>query len=181
MRYNHQQLPSLGYTLVPDARPDRDRWCWPLPALGSARPCVIRRGDDSRLTIEVGYQHRAEAVVPVYAVHDGALRLATQTNHGYAITIDHGETSSHCARLDQLTVSHASARRGVRVRAGQVIGYANRARPIRFELWRWTDEHGFVPARPEPHMSTWLVLSERDPNPSGAQSTSTHAARDAAA
>lgn len=180
---SHQQGATVAFSLAPDARPDPDRWYWPLPSLGSSRPCVLGRADERRLTIAVGYRHRADAVVPVYAVRDGRIRIATETASGFAVTIDHhGEWSSHYAQLDQLTVTQASARCGARVRAGQIIGYANGATAIRFELWRWTDERGFVPTRPDPLMPSWLVLSERDPNPSGAQSSHPHnAAANAAA
>jgi hypothetical protein len=60
------------------------------------------------------------------------------------------------------------ARPKLRVYAGQLIGYTTSDAPIRFELWRWTDDAGFVPTPPEPQMATWTVLRERDPNPSGA-------------
>jgi len=165
----HHQSRSIRYTLAPDARPDPGRWYWPLPALGTSQPRVVARDDGGRSGIAIGYELPSDAIVPVYAAHDGAIRVATKTNSGFAATIDHGDSSTHYAQLDQLTFSHASARRGTRMRAGQIIGYTTRATPIRFELWRWTDDAGFVPTTPEPIMSDWLLLSERDPNPSDAQ------------
>ena len=175
-RHTRHQARSIGYTLAPDARPHCDRWYWPLPALGTSQPCVVSRHNGERPGIEIGYELRSGAIVPVYAAHDGVIRVATQTKSGFAATIDRGDWSTHYAQLDRLTFSHASARRGTRVRAGQIIGYTTRATPVRFELWRWTDVAGFVPTTPEPVMSDWLLLSERDPNPSDAQAQPTQPA-----
>jgi hypothetical protein len=168
-RHKHHQPRAIGYTLTADARRDHSRWYWPLPAIGNAYPHVVTRDDSDRKGIAIGYDLHTKAIVPVYAAHDGAIRVATRTASGFAATIDHGAWSTHYAQLDQLTFSHASARHGTRVHAGQIIGYTTLATPIRFELWRWTDEEGFVPTMPEPIMSDWLLLFERDPNPADAQ------------
>ena len=48
-----------------------------------------------------------------------------------------------------------------RVRAGDVIGYAAKSPAhIRFELWQWTNDRGFVAVDPIPHLSTWQPAVE---------------------
>ena len=148
---------------------DPDRWMWPLPAISDGRPCVLACANDARLAIDVGYAERdaTSSLVPVYAVHDGTIQLARKTVSGFALVIDHhGEWSSYYARLHRMTCTPTwdDSRPKVRVRAGQIIGYTKRDASIRFELWRWIDDAGFVPVAPERQMSTWLVLSEREPH-----------------
>lgn len=169
-------IKSSARTIVlrPRACAQPDRWVWPLPSIGAAMPGVRSVVGDDRLGLMLGYEdgdRTKSSIVPVYAVHEGTIKLATATRSGYAMSIDHhGEWSSYYGALQRMTISPASLRRPtVRVRAGQIIGYTTRAAPIRFELWRWTDDAGFVPTLAEPHLSTWLVLSERDPHPTGAQ------------
>ena len=160
------------------------RWVWPLPEIDGALPCVLAHANDARLTIDVGYaDRRAHALIPVYAIHEGVIQLARKTVSGFAMVIDHhGEWSSYYGKLDQMTISPIwdEGRPKPRVRAGQIIGYTPRDVPIRFELWRWTDEDGFVPTPPEARMATWLVLSERDPHPADTRNRN-EAARDKAA
>ena len=115
-----------------------------------------------------------DALVPVYAVHEGIIQLARETVTGFAMVVDHhGEWSTYYGRLRQMICSPTwdAARPKVRVRAGQIIGYTTGDAPIRFELWRWTDDAGFVPTAPEPHMINRTVLHEHDPHRPGAQHT----------
>jgi hypothetical protein len=159
--------------LNPHACRNPKSWVWPLPEIDGSLPRVLSHANDERLAIELGYADRtADSLVPVYAIHEGTIVLARETVSGFAMSIDHhGEWSSHYAKLDQMAISPIwdEARPKHRVRAGQIIGYTTRIAPIRFELWRWTDEHGFVPTPPEPRMSNWLVLCERDPHPANTQ------------
>jgi hypothetical protein len=144
---------------------ESDRWVWPLPAIEAAKPRVLAHGADSRLGVELGYaDNDTNAVlVPVYAVHRGTIQLARQTASGFAMVIDHGDWSTYYGRLHRMTCSPTwdEGRPKHRVLDGQIIGYTTSATPIRFELWRWTDDAGFVPTPPEPIMSAWSVLTER--------------------
>jgi hypothetical protein len=147
---------------------------------------VLAHANEARLAVDVGYADRdaTNALVPVYAVHEGTIQLARETVSGFSMVLDHhGEWSTYYGRLKRMICSPTwdGARPKVRVRAGQIIGYTTADAPIRFELWRWTDDAGFIPTPPESKMSTWLVLSERDPNPSGAQNNAAEAATKVAA
>jgi len=125
------------------------------------------------MAVEIGYPDAAPAslLVPVYAVHEGTIQLARETASGFAMIVDHhGEWSSYYARLCRMICSPTwdDARPKVRVGVGQLIGYTTSDAPIRFELWYWTDNAGFIPTAPDPQMVKWTVLRERDPHPSGA-------------
>lgn len=49
------------------------------------------------------------------------------------------------------------------MRAGDVIGYAAKAPlHLRFELWKWTDDRGFVAVDPRPELESWTVVSPLD-------------------
>ena len=100
--------------------------------------------------------------VPVYAAQDGLVRFAGETVSGYAISLDHGgKWSTHYAHLDQMHVIPQSGRRRRRfefVPAGGVIGYAAKSpMHVRFELWKWIDDRGYVPTDPLPHLQEWTV------------------------
>lgn len=51
-------------------------------------------------------------------------------------------------------------RRRQRVRAGEVIGYAAKAPlHVRFGLWQWSNEKGFVSIDPREQLGQWGVYS----------------------
>ena len=64
--------------LHPRACVDPTRWVWPLPAIEDAIPRVLTHTNDERHAIEVGYGDSGgvSSLVPVYAVHEGTIRLA---------------------------------------------------------------------------------------------------------
>ncbi|MFN0252731.1 MAG: hypothetical protein ACKV2T_38005 [Kofleriaceae bacterium] len=43
------------------------------------------------------------------------------------------------------------------VRGGDLIGFAAKS-PLRFELWQWTEDRGFVPVDPIGRMKEWTVI-----------------------
>jgi hypothetical protein len=54
-------------------------------------------------------------------------------------------------------------RRRQYVRAGDVIGNAARAPlHVRFELWKWTNERGFVAVDPRGELENWIVTNPLD-------------------
>lgn len=175
--------------LRPLACTNPNHWVWPLPAFANAQPGIVGHADDSLMAVDIGYPDppSESVLVPVYAVHEGTIQLARETVSGFAIVVDHhGESSSYYGRLHRMICSPTwdDARPKLRVGAGQLIGYTTTDEPIRFELWRWVHDAGFVPTAPEPQMLTWAVLRERDPRPSGAPhntNTNTHALANSAA
>ena len=97
------------------------------------------------------------ASIVCFAVNDGKVACAIENGNGCAISLDHGGTwTTHYAGLSELTVIRCQPRleRRESVRAGQLIGYASKRR-IGFELWRWTDDRGFIAVDPREHLARW--------------------------
>jgi hypothetical protein len=154
-------------SLFADAKPaDDPSWYWPLPRLAGDTPKVTAHINDERCAVHVGYERVTFTglFVPVYAAHAGTISYAERTSNGCAISIEHARKwCTHYAHLKEMFVvpTYPTRRRRGRVKAGDVIGYAA-ANPIhiRFELWRWTDEDGFVPDLAGLRMNAWLVLPQ---------------------
>lgn len=134
---------------------------WPLLALGSREPSVVREHHTDRKGVDLGYEpehYDRELFAPVYAVNDGEIAVAIESPTGNAVSIDHGTWSTHYTGLSKLIVIPCLPRwRGrERVRRGDVIGYAAKS-PIRigFELWQWTDNKGFVAVDALDHLKSW--------------------------
>jgi murein DD-endopeptidase MepM/ murein hydrolase activator NlpD len=154
------------WRLRKEAQPVESPWCWPLPRFAQRDPIALRSNDaEHRLAVDIGYSALdmdSLQFVPVYAAQDGMVRLAVESTSGYAVSLDHGgKWSTHYAHLDRMFVIPQSGRRRRRfefVRAGSVIGYASKAPVhVRFELWNWTDDRGYVPTDPLPHLKDWAV------------------------
>src|SRR5262245_42997520 len=168
----HQPTLTTRYLLSDDAKPADDaHWFWPLPRLAGEPPRIIAHAHDDRLGVDLGYARIVfpELFVPVFAVRAGLVSFAARCASGYAVTIEHGGVvSSHYAHLEQMFVTPTLGRRRrrLRVRAGDVIGYAGRdPSHIRFEVWKWTAKNGFVPVEPARVMHKWLVLPQFAPTP----------------
>jgi murein DD-endopeptidase MepM/ murein hydrolase activator NlpD len=149
-----------------DAQPVERPWSWPLPRLAQRDPIALRTTDaEHRLGVDIGYSavdFSSLLFVPVYAAQDGMVRLAVESTNGYAVSLDHdGKWSTHYAHLDRMFVIPQTGRRRSRfefVRAGSVIGYASKSPVhVRFELWNWTADRGYVPIDPLPHLKNWNV------------------------
>lgn len=158
---------TTRYQLCEDAKPIEDGiWVWPLPRLSGDNPKVIAHLNDDRGGVDVGYERvNFEGLfVPVYAAQGGTVSYAQRTSSGCAISIEHGgRWCTHYAHLKDMFVvpTHPGRTKRARVRAGEVIGYAA-ADPIhiRFELWKWTNEDGFVPDITALRMQDWQVLPQ---------------------
>jgi murein DD-endopeptidase MepM/ murein hydrolase activator NlpD len=166
LRFRPSTRPQRGASLlrsdvISPARP----WRWPLERLADREPVVLAEhfsGD--RLGIDLGYAPRdldTMLYVPVYSAQNGEVALAGESESGFIVTLDHGprQWSTHYAHLSRLFVApylSQKSRRRQRVRSGECIGYAAKS-PIhvRFELWNWTDERGFVPVDPIATMTSW--------------------------
>jgi Peptidase family M23 len=156
-----------SWRLTDDAKPLHQPWRWPLERLADREPLLIEtHRTDDRITLELGYEPRfydLELFVPVAAAQEGEVALAGETRSGFAITIDHGyrDWATHYTHLSRMFVAPylgQKKRRRQRVRAGEVIGYtAKTPLRMRFELWNWTDQNGFVPVDPIETMTSWGV------------------------
>jgi murein DD-endopeptidase MepM/ murein hydrolase activator NlpD len=164
-----QLRPTLTtrYALLDDAKPADDaHWYWPLPRLAGESPRIIAHANDDRLGVDVGYDRVAfgDLFVPVYAARGGTISFAARVTSGFAITIDHGGIwSTHYAHLEQMFVTPTLGRRRrrVRVRVGDVIGYAGREPShVRFEVWKWSAHDGYAPIDAARIMHTWRVLPQ---------------------
>ena len=125
-----------------------------------------RRLDDARHGVLIGYEARPgdrELEVPVYAAQDGEVMLAGETKSGFAISIDHKAhgLATYYAHLSKMLVAPnylQKSRKRQRVRGGDVIGYAAKSPiEIRFELWNWTDDRGFVAVDPVAQLGAWAT------------------------
>lgn len=151
--------------LVPSARPVDEPWRWPLPRLAGRNPIVVAETDAERNSVDIGYvaaPFDSELFVPVFAAKAGEVSYATETKDGFAVSIVHGDWTTHYAHLSQMFVTRCMprARRRQHVPAGSMIGYAAKSPlHVRFELWQWNDDSGFVAVDPIPHLSDWTVAS----------------------
>jgi hypothetical protein len=131
---------------------------WPLDALGGLLPRVLAAHDGGRPSVDLGYERTPLEIVPVLAANDGEVSLAIEGGSRYAVSLDHsGAWMTHYTGLSKLAVIPCLPRRKLRqsVGAGDVIGYATSK--LGFELWRWTDDRGFVPVGPRSHLACWAV------------------------
>ena len=160
------------FRLREDAKPVQGPWRQPLARIGNREPLVLaEHAMDERRGVDFGYtlaSYDAELFVPVYAAQSGEVSLAHETPAGFAVSIDHGgwTWSTHYAHLSKMFVTRQLGQperrhRRQHVRAGEVIGYAAKSPAhIRFELWQWTNDRGFVAVDPIPHLSTWQPAVE---------------------
>jgi murein DD-endopeptidase MepM/ murein hydrolase activator NlpD len=161
-----------SWRLSDDAKPLHVPWRWPLDKLAGREPLVLaERVNGARMGVDLGYEPRdydAELFVPVYAAQAGEVALAGESASGFCITIDHGhrEWATHYAQLSRMFVAPymgQKKRRRQRIHAGEVIGYAAKSPiQVRFEMWNWTDDCGFVPVDPIATMTSWGVARPPD-------------------
>jgi murein DD-endopeptidase MepM/ murein hydrolase activator NlpD len=165
----HPKTNKVHARLHPSAREKRGPWRWPLGKLGTRPPIVLdeyvigeRRG------VDVGYvvaPFDSELYVPVYAAQSGEVSYALEGKDGFAVSLDHGGTTTHYAHMRQMFVTRClgRTRRRQHVRAGDVIGYAAQAPlHLRFELWKRTDDRGLVAVNSRPELESWSVVSPLD-------------------
>jgi murein DD-endopeptidase MepM/ murein hydrolase activator NlpD len=159
--------PNTRFKLRDDARPKYEPWRWPLQRLADREPIVLaEQVNGERLAVDLGYEPRpydAELYVPVYAAQTGEVSFAGETTGGFAVTLDHGhrDWATHYAHMSRLFVAQnlgRRTRRRQRVRCGDVIGYAAKS-PIRvrFELWNWTEDRGFLAVDPVAQIGQWIT------------------------
>lgn len=155
--------------LHPSAREKRGPWHWPLGKLASRPPIVLDEYVlDDRRGVDIGYviaPFDSELYVPIYAAQNGEVSFACEGKDGFAVSLDHGKTTTHYAHMSQMFVTRCLGRtkRRQHVRAGDVIGYAAKVPlHLRFELWKWTDDRGFVAVDPRPELESWTVVSPLD-------------------
>ena len=167
--YDSKKNRITGARLHPSARSKPGPWRWPLGKLGSRPPIMIdEHVSDDRRSIDIGYAvapFDGELYVPVYAAQSGEVSFALEGKDGFAVSLDHGSSTTHYAHMSKMFVTRClgRTRRRQYVRAGDVIGNAARSPlHVRFELWKWTDERGFVAVDPKPELENWIVTSPLD-------------------
>jgi murein DD-endopeptidase MepM/ murein hydrolase activator NlpD len=152
--------------LHPSAREEPRPWRWPLVRCGGRDPLVLAEYEThDRRGVDLGYAAAPfdnELYVPVYAARSGEVSFAAEGKHGFAVSIDHGDFTTAYGHLSKMFVTRClgRTRRRQDVRAGDVIGYAAKAPlHVRFELWRWTEDRGFVATDPLPSLREWPLAS----------------------
>ena len=146
-----------GLRLAPQRCEPTTAFRWPLDPLGELAPRVLAARDGERPSVDLGYMSKQTKLVPVLAANDAEVSFAFGRDGHYAVSLDHGGTwCTHYAGLDKLAVIATLPRRQrrQRVRTGDVIGYTTAK--LGFELWRWTDDRGFVAVDPRPHLASWV-------------------------
>ncbi len=150
--------------LHPSARSKPQAWRWPISRVSNRSPIVLAENvTDDRRSVDLGYAvapFDSELYVPVYAAQSGEVSFALEGKDGNAVSLDHGEWTTHYGHMSRMfpTRCLGKTRRRQSVRAGDVIGYAAKAPlHVRFELWQWTDDRGFVAVDPMPHLNQWNV------------------------
>jgi hypothetical protein len=156
---------SKFWRLRNDARRQPQPWSSPLVRLGDRDPIVIAEvATCERRGVDLGYAPRPydhELYVPVHAAQDGDVMCAAETACGFALSIEHREAGlvTHYAQMSRMFVTPYYGQRDrkrQRVRAGEVIGYAAKSPiQIRFEVWQWTNDRGFVAVDPQSHLEKW--------------------------
>src|SRR5262245_5310962 len=105
------ELPDIRNTrskLAPSARPIDEPWRWPLPRLAGRNPVVLDESDSDRNSVDIGYvaaPFDSELFVPVLAAKAGEVSYATETKDGFAISLVHGDWTTHYAHLSQMFVT----------------------------------------------------------------------------
>lgn len=147
------------------AREQPKPWKWPLMRCGGRDPIVFTEHiADDRRGVDLGYvvaPFDSELFVPVHAVQAGEVSFAAEGKDGFAVSIDHGDYTTHYGHLSKMFVTRClgKTRRRQYVRAGEVIGNAAKAPlHVRFELWKWTDDRGFVAVDPVPYLKDWTLI-----------------------
>lgn len=155
---------QLRAHLHPSARSKPQEWRWPISRVGNRSPIVLAEHvTGERRGVDLGYAvapFDSELYVPVYAAQSGEVSFALEGKDGYAVSLDHGEWTTHYGHMSQMFVTRrlGKTRRRQFVRAGDVIGYAAKAPlHVRFELWKWADDRGFVAIDPMPQLNQWNV------------------------
>lgn len=160
------QTHAIRAQLHPTAREQPGPWRWPLARVGNRDPIVLAEHVEAdRRGVDLGYvvaPFDRELYVAVHAAQAGEVSFAHEGKDGCSVSIDHGEFTTHYARMSKMFVTPCLAkhRRRQHVPAGEVIGYAAKAPlHVRFELWKWTDNRGFVAIDPVSHLKTWPSVS----------------------
>ena len=154
------------WRLRADARPLPRPWRWPLARVLDHEPVVLAEHvTQERRGVDLGYELEpfdAQLRAPVYAIQDGDVLFAGETKSGFAVCIDHGrrDWATYYAHMSTMFIAPyygQPGRRRQRVRSGDVIGFAAKSPiHIRFELWNWTEERGFVPVDPVAQIASWI-------------------------
>src|SRR5690606_32118126 len=95
------QTEAIRAQLHPSARAQRGPWRWPLARVGNRDPIVLAEHvDGNRRGVDLGYivaPFDRELYVPVHAVQSGEVSFAHEGKDGCAVSIDHGEFTTHYA------------------------------------------------------------------------------------
>jgi len=158
---------------------------WPLPKLNGHAPVLLVH-DENDPGVELAYERRDEIeeptvrstknaplplylppLTPVFAVFDGRILYAGRHLTGFKVIIEHGNGwMSYYANLEQMFVmptDQMGRRSPQQTKAGHILGYAGSMslgppRPVRFELWKYDEECGYISIDPILFMSRWRLM-----------------------
>jgi hypothetical protein len=128
---------------------------WPLPILAGNHPAIVGAGERWN-SVRLGYHARntSAPVVPVFAVGNGEISLATDRHVG----IHHRNGfETHYAQVAHVLMKPCTARTRKKqwVRAGEVIGFIAAGDYVPFEIWQRGRGYAYRTVSVAPHMACW--------------------------
>lgn len=158
---------------------------WPLPEISGRRPILLVFDANDHGGVELAYPPPASdrtgplvraakpsdtfslpPMTPVFSVADGVVIYAGKQLRGHAVIVEHG--NGWLTYYGGLQVLFTTAKidprpwRRDRVRAGDLIGFVGDTareplQPLRFEMWRHDEEHGYQTVDPIRYMRRWML------------------------
>jgi murein DD-endopeptidase MepM/ murein hydrolase activator NlpD len=173
---------------------------WPLPKLNGHAPVILVH-DEHDPGVELAYERRDEVegpmvrstkgalnplylppLTPVFSVFNGRVLYAGRHLTGYKVIVEHSNGwMSYYANLEQMFVvptDQIGRRPPQQTKAGHILGYAGSMslgppRPVRFELWKYDEEYGYISIDPIRFMRRWRLMSWMQSVPSDPPETLT--------
>lgn len=181
-------MSTVQTTNATDTEINITRPVWPLPKLNGHAPVLLvhdpsdpgvelayERAQDPdgplvRSTRRTGLSpFYLPPLTPVFSVFDGRILYAGKHADGHTIIVEHANGwMSYYSHIEQMFALATDRRIGLRARpqytkAGHILGYAGQLglgpiRPVRFELWKFDDDCGYVAIDPIRFMRRWRLM-----------------------
>ena len=180
--FDRNLFTSLKRDRDSDAAGERTPPVFPLPVLNGQAPVVLVF-DPQDAGVEIAYDRNPQEgplvrsasrestlyvvppLVPVFAVGDGKIIYAREHTDGGAILVAHRRGwATYYTRLEHMFATPTErSRREAPVKAGDILGYvgswrSSALRPLRFELWRYSDDLDYERIDPIRFLHRWRLM-----------------------